>query len=35
VKFAALLAGTFAGSWVFYEAARRHPLTRVLFGMKA
>jgi len=35
LKFAALLAGTFAGSWVFYEAVRRHPLTRVLFGMKA
>jgi len=35
IKFPLLFAGTFLGSWIFYEAVRRHPVTRVLFGMKA
>ena len=35
VKFPALFAGTFLGSWICYEAVRRTRVTRVLFGMKA
>jgi len=34
VKFPALFAGTFLGSWICYEAVRRTRVTRVLFGMK-
>jgi glucan biosynthesis protein C len=35
IKFPLLFAGTFLGSWVLFEVVRRHPVTRVLFGMKA
>ena len=34
LKFPSLFAGTFLGSWIVYEAVRRHRVTRVLFGMK-
>ena len=34
VKYPALAAGTFAGSWACFELIRRTRLTRVLFGMK-
>jgi glucans biosynthesis protein C len=34
VKFPALFAGTFLGSWLCYEVVRRTRVTRVLFGMK-
>jgi glucans biosynthesis protein C len=34
-KFPLLFAGTVLGSWVLYEAIRRHRVTRLLFGMKA
>lgn len=35
VKYPALMAGTFLGSWICYEFVRRTMVTRVLFGMKA
>lgn len=34
IKFPLLFAGTFLGSWVLFEATRRHAVTRLLFGMK-
>jgi surface polysaccharide O-acyltransferase-like enzyme len=34
-KFALVAAGTFVGSWVFYEAVRRVGPLRPLFGLKA
>lgn len=34
VKFPLIAAGTFLGSWVVFELTRRHPATRILFGMK-
>lgn len=34
VKLPLLAAGTFLGSWVVFEFARRTRVTRVLFGMK-
>jgi surface polysaccharide O-acyltransferase-like enzyme len=34
LKFPALFGGTLLGSWLIYEAVRRHPLSRLLFGMK-
>lgn len=34
VKLPLLAGGTFLGSWAFFEITRRHPLTRLLFGMK-
>jgi membrane-bound acyltransferase YfiQ involved in biofilm formation len=35
VKFPSLCAGTFFGSWIFYEVVRRTRATRILFGMRA
>ncbi len=34
VKFPALFAGTFLGSWFCYEAVRPTRVMRVLFGLK-
>jgi surface polysaccharide O-acyltransferase-like enzyme len=34
IKFPALFAGTFLGSWLCFELVRRTPVIRVLFGMK-
>jgi glucan biosynthesis protein C len=33
VKFPILAAGTFLGSWLVFELARRNPVSRVLMGM--
>ena len=35
LKFAIVAAGTFAGTWLLYEAARRVPPLRPLLGMRA
>ncbi len=35
IKGPLLCAGTFLGSWIFFESVRRTRVTRMLFGMKA